>query len=60
MKEIIKSIPWSGVGFIMASVILFGWWAKHREFPFVLVLVLETGLFFLCFYIVDKEAARKK
>ena len=59
MRDIVKSIPWSGVGFIFASVILVSFWTDHKYIPFPYVILTEIGLFFFFFYICDKESERK-
>jgi hypothetical protein len=33
---------------------------NHQDTPFILVIVCEVGLFFLFFYILDREISRWK
>jgi len=59
VQELLKSIPWSGVAFIITSVLLFSYWIKHPEIPFLIIIILEATLFFICFFVCDQESQKK-
>jgi hypothetical protein len=59
MREILKYIPWSGVGFILVSIVFIVYWMNHQQISFIYLILSELVLAIICFYGTDKEAQRK-
>jgi hypothetical protein len=59
MKDILRDIPWAGVGFIFSSIAISVFWLNNPEFSLLYIVAVEIALFFFFFYLVDAEISRR-
>jgi len=56
-------VPRSGIAFIFISVVLITIWNYYEaslENPYILIFSAEFILFFICFYIANRESNAKR